>query len=209
MASNKEEEQRIELPLLNEIKDTSIDNLFMVFNNLYFSNQLVDVKVEWSKRMTRSTGNCTGTSNNSCTICLSEPLLKLRPKKDLIETLLTWHEMIHALHFITQVRNGYDEHGPAFHRETKHISRLAKLNITVSHYFNNEVKCYQTHVWQCDGPCQMKSPYFGIIRRSINRPPQPAGAWYSEHQRACGGNFIKIAEPDKKQTKVKRGPLDD
>lgn len=54
MASNKEEEQSMELPLLNEIKDTSIDNLFMVFNNLYFSNQLVDVKVEWSKRMTRS-----------------------------------------------------------------------------------------------------------------------------------------------------------
>lgn len=58
--------------------------------------------------------------------------------------------MIHALHFITQVRDGYgkkyasvstydlwpfdpDGHGPAFHREAKRISRLAKLNITVSH----------------------------------------------------------------------------
>lgn len=43
----------------------------------------------------------------------------------------------------------------------------------------------------------------------FSRSPQPADAWYSEHQRTCGGNFIKIAEPDKKQTKVKRGPLDD
>ena len=37
-----------------------------------------------------------------CSIGMSTPLLKLRPRKDMVETLL--HEMIHAYLFVTQVR---------------------------------------------------------------------------------------------------------
>ena len=36
-----------------------------------------------------------------CSIGMSTPLLKLRPRKDMVETLL--HEMIHAYLFVTQV----------------------------------------------------------------------------------------------------------
>ncbi|ORE07062.1 hypothetical protein BCV72DRAFT_304999 [Rhizopus microsporus var. microsporus] len=116
-------------------------------------------------------------------------MLKLRSKKSLIETLL--HETIHALHFITQVCDGYDGHSPAFHREARRINRLVKLNITVSH---------KDHVKQIT--------VFWNYKTIDKQIPQSADAWCSEHQRTCGGKFIKIAEPDKKQTKVKRGPLD-
>lgn len=54
-----------------------------------------------------------------CSITLSEPLLKLRPRKDLVETLL--HEMIHAYLFVTNNNQDRDGHGPEFH---KHMYRI-------------------------------------------------------------------------------------
>ncbi len=29
----------------------------------------------------------------------------------------------------------------------------------------------------------------------MNRKPQPADSWWKDHQRYCGGEFIKISEP--------------
>lgn len=49
------------------------------------------------------------------------------------------------------------------------INKSAGTTITIYHTFHDEVRHYQTHVWKCDGPCQHKSPYFGIVRRSMNR----------------------------------------
>lgn len=54
-----------------------------------------------------------------CSITLSEPLLKLRPRKDLVETLL--HEMIHAYLFVTHNNRDKDGHGPEFQ---KHMHRI-------------------------------------------------------------------------------------
>jgi len=41
-------------------------------------------------------------AHSGCVIRLSEPLLKLRPAKDLKETLL--HEMIHAYIFLNRIK---------------------------------------------------------------------------------------------------------
>ena len=30
----------------------------------------------------------------------------------------------------------------------------------------------------------------------MNRKPQPADSWWKENQRYCGGEFIKISEPE-------------
>ncbi|KAJ3046417.1 hypothetical protein HK097_000871, partial [Rhizophlyctis rosea] len=30
----------------------------------------------------------------------------------------------------------------------------------------------------------------------MNRPPQPADRWWSDHQKSCGGTYTKIAGPD-------------
>jgi hypothetical protein len=35
------------------------------------------------------------------------------------------------------------------------------------------------------------------------RPPQKADFWFSEHQRTCGGTFIKISEPESASKKRK------
>ncbi|GBO98708.1 SprT-like domain-containing protein Spartan [Eumeta japonica] len=134
-----------------------------------------------------------------CIVALSEPLLKLRPRKDLIETLL--HEMIHAFLFIVGGDRDREGHGPIFQSHMHRINNIAGLNISVYHSFHDEVRLYQTHWWRCNGPCQHRSPYFGIIRRSANRAPGPQDFWWKQHLRTCGGTFVKIKEPVKKDSK--------
>ena len=69
--------------------------LFEHYNGTYFEGQLGACSVEWSsKRMTLCGGVCHYEPRGGCRIKLSEPLLKLRPGRDLKAVLL--HEMIHA-----------------------------------------------------------------------------------------------------------------
>lgn len=94
--------------------------LFVTFNEKFFWNKLLTVCVSWSKRMTTCAGICSYQGRGGmCSITLSEPLLKLRPRKDLVETLL--HEMIHAYLFVTHNNKDRDGHGPEFH---KHMYRI-------------------------------------------------------------------------------------
>lgn len=65
--------------------------LFGAFNVKFFEGKLSCVQLEWSKKMYSCAGICYSRRNRSgmsCTIRLSEPLLKLRQRKDLVETLL-------------------------------------------------------------------------------------------------------------------------
>uniref|UniRef100_A0A6P7FSN6 Protein with SprT-like domain at the N terminus n=1 Tax=Diabrotica virgifera virgifera TaxID=50390 RepID=A0A6P7FSN6_DIAVI len=77
--------------------------------------------------------------------------------------------------------------------------------ITVYHNFHDEVNLYKTHWWRCNGPCHTRKPFFGLVRRATNRAPGPNDFWWAEHQQNCGGQFIKVKEPEKpeKQTKSK------
>ena len=71
----------------------------------------------------------------------------------------------------------------------------------------SQVNEYRQHWWKCDGPCQKRPPYFGIVRRAMNRAPSPHDTWWSDHQRTCGGKYTKIKEPEnygKKNGKRKR-----
>lgn len=92
-----------------------------------------------------------------CSVRLSLPLLKLRPRKDLVETLLVsvplivilliagifnsnngdgdfffQHEMIHAFLFVTKNNRDRDGHGPEFHKHMNRINQEAGTRITVS-----------------------------------------------------------------------------
>ncbi|KIH49253.1 hypothetical protein ANCDUO_20673 [Ancylostoma duodenale] len=76
--------------------------LFIDFNDRFFEGKL-----------SRCAGVCSYEGRSGmCSIRLSLPLLKLRPRKDLIETLL--HEMIHAFLFVTKRNRDRDGHGPDF-----------------------------------------------------------------------------------------------
>lgn len=63
---------------------------------------------------------------------------------------------------------------------------------------------YKQHWWKCNGPCQHRKPYFGTVKRATNRAPGPNDFWWAEHMRCCGGEFIKVKEPEK-TTKSKTG----
>lgn len=80
----------------------------------------------------------------------------------------------------------------------------------VYHTFHDEVAEYRQHWWRCDGPCQNRKPYFGFVKRAMNRPPGPRDPWFRDHQNSCNGTFIKVKEPEnygkkKKKEDVKLG----
>lgn len=116
----------------------------------------------------------------ACVIRLSEPLLKLRSRKDLIETLL--HEMIHAWNFIRGIMEENGGHGKNFHAKMYEINRLAGTNITVYHTFIDEVNSYKNHWWRCDGVCKDRSPFYGFVKRTSNRAPGPNDRWFKQHE---------------------------
>ncbi|NXL89482.1 SPRTN protein, partial [Alectura lathami] len=140
--------------------------------------------------------------SGTCLIRLSEPILKLRPRKNLVETLL--HEMIHALLFVTNKDENRAAHGPEFHKHMNRINRLTGANVTVFHNFYDEVNLYRQHWWRCNGPCQYMRPFFGYVKRSMNRAPSAQDFWWAVHQRNCGGTFIKVKEPEKIPKKGKK-----
>ncbi|KAM5300652.1 DNA-dependent metalloprotease SPRTN [Glossophaga mutica] len=176
--------------------------LFVQFNDRFFWGQLEAVEVKWSRRMTLCAGICTYEGRGGmCSVRLSEPLLKLRPRKDLVETLL--HEMIHAYLFVTNNDKDREGHGPEFCKHMHRINRLTGANITIYHTFHDEVDEYRRHWWRCDGPCQFRKPYYGYVKRATNRAPSAHDYWWAEHQNTCGGTYVKIKEPENYSRKGK------
>lgn len=188
-----------------ELNDPNPDlrSLFVEFNEAFFFGKLSHVEVRWSPRMTLCAGLCCYEGQGGlCSVRLSEPLLKLRPRKDLVETLL--HEMIHAYLFVTANNKDHDAHGSEFHKHMERINRASGAHITVYHNFHDEVASYRTHWWRCDGPCQHRRPFFGIVKRAMNRAPSDKDPWWADHLRTCGGRFTKIREPEPKIPKNKK-----
>ncbi|XP_042217750.1 DNA-dependent metalloprotease dvc-1-like isoform X2 [Homarus americanus] len=183
-----------------------IHTLFLTFNDQFFWGRLTGVEVKWSPRMTLCAGVCSYEGHGGlCSVRLSVPLLKLRPRKDLIETLL--HEMIHAYLFVTANNRDRDGHGPEFHKHMYRINEVAGTKISVYHSFHDEVSVYRQHIWQCDGPCRTRRPYFGLVKRAMNRAPGPRDPWWERHRQSCGGTYTKIQEPDGYGDKKKKNLL--
>lgn len=173
-----------------------IHTLFSFYNSAFFSNVLDACLLKWSDRMTLCAGTCQNSSPNSCTITLSRPILQYRSHNDLKETLL--HEMIHAYLFLTnptacRLSGG---HGPEFQELAAFLNGATGLNITIFHHFHEEVENSRVHVWKCDGKCAEKPPFFGFVKRAMNRPPNPRDSWWKSHEKSCGGTFFKVAGPE-------------
>jgi len=169
--------------------------LFIEFNQTFFWGKLWSCEVRWSPRMTQCAGICRYSPRERfCTIGISIPLLKLRPRKDLVETLL--HEMIHAYLFVTDNNDNHDGHGPEFHKHMYRINAATGANISVYHNFHDEVELYKQHWWRCNGPCTKRPPFYGFVKRSMNRAPGPNDRWWKQHENTCAGAFIKIKEPE-------------
>lgn len=94
-----------------ELTDPSPDlhALFHEFDRHFFGNALRGVECRWSPRMTRCAGLCAyNPKERYCSIRISAPLHKLRPRRDLVETLI--HEMIHAYLFVAGAFPTVHEH---------------------------------------------------------------------------------------------------
>ncbi|KAF2267035.1 hypothetical protein CC78DRAFT_566449 [Lojkania enalia] len=192
-----------------------IHELFALYNVLYFRNLLVPrVEVLWSPRLTLCAGICELSKDPSTgkftriRLKLSTSLLQYRPRSDTINTLL--HEAIHAYFFVvTSWRHSRGDdgtgHGIGFQLLADAINSHGGYEITVYHTFHDEVDSYRTHVWQCDGPCKSQPPYFGLVKRSMNRPPGKSDYWWVRHKAECGGAYTKIQEPE--LTKKQRNSL--
>ncbi|XP_049788287.1 DNA-dependent metalloprotease dvc-1-like [Schistocerca cancellata] len=167
--------------------------LFFQFNDRFFKGRLGAVVVEWSSRMTKNAGFCKFEGGDGlCTIRLSEPLLKLRPRRDLVETLL--HEMIHAYLIVYKNdSNGYG-HGPEFQKYARRINREAGTDIEEFHHFYEEVHFCRQHWYQCDGPCRQRRPCLAT-KRHKRCPPWPRDLNSQQHKQLCGGTFRKVRGP--------------
>ncbi|KAH9865668.1 hypothetical protein J1614_009254 [Plenodomus biglobosus] len=182
-----------------------VHELFAHYNVLYFRKLLLPrVEVLWSPRLTLCAGICelskdpsTGTLTR-IRLKLSTPLLQYRPRSDTINTLL--HEAIHAYFFITtswRHSRGDDGtgHGVGFQLLADAINNHGNYHVTIYHTFHDEVESYRTHVWQCNGPCKTQPPYFGLVKRSMNRAPGKSDTWWAKHEAECGGTYTKVQAP--------------
>jgi hypothetical protein len=192
-----------------------IHKLFALYNTLYFRSLLLPrVEVSWSPRLTLCAGICElvrdPNNNNKFTrirLKLSEPLLKFRPRSDVIDTLL--HEAIHAYFFVTtswRHSRGEDGtgHGEGFLMLADAVNNHGGYGVSVFHTFHDEVDSYRTHVWEYSGPCKSKAPFFGLVKRAMNRAPGKGDSWWARHLEECGGSFTKIAEPEMRKDQVER-----
>lgn len=192
-----------------------IHELFSLYNTLYFRSLLLPrVEVSWSPRLTLCAGICelvrdpqNGNKYTRIRLKLSEPLLKFRPRTDVVDTLL--HEAIHAYFFVTtswRHSRGEDGtgHGEGFLLLSDAVNNHGGYGVSVFHTFHDEVDSYRTHVWECDGPCKTRAPFFGLVKRSMNRAPGKGDSWWTGHVEACGGSFTKIAEPEMSKEQIER-----
>ena len=76
----------------------------------------------------------------------------------------------------------------------------------IYHSFHNEVAVYRQHWWRCSGPCRNRPPFYGYVKRAMNRAPSPHDPWWADHQRDCGGRYVKVKEPDNYKPKGKGAP---
>uniref|UniRef100_A0A1A9VRW9 Protein with SprT-like domain at the N terminus n=1 Tax=Glossina austeni TaxID=7395 RepID=A0A1A9VRW9_GLOAU len=170
--------------------------LFNHFDNKFFQNRLKCVTLEWGKRMHSCAGICYSRKycdEKDITVRLSEPLLALRQRKDLIETML--HEMIHAYCFVLHIRESNGGHGPQFKKIMNAVNKVTGTNITVYHTFRDEIKSCNLYWWCCNGVCQERSPFYGHVIRTTSDAPGPADIWWAKHREECGGTLMKIKGP--------------
>lgn len=189
-----------ELELLDPTPDLWL--LFTLFDQRWFRGRLTRDRVtfKWSQRM-KSASGYTDYDNKKCTITLSKPLLTLRPRRDLVETLL--HEMIHANLFLIGEDDDDLHHGPQFQKWMDRINREGGCNITVYHDFEEEVDHLKIHVWLCDKECGE------VVKRLLNRAPGISEAWFRRHGIECGGIFSKVSPHDPRVPHPEKGKQED
>ena len=137
-----------------------VDRLQVIWKALagkYFSSRLPPIKIEWSSRLTASSGlfvshlgprseQLRGADQRGLArlIRLSAPLLRDQPESEIVRTLA--HEMIHQWQY--DIKKCRPTHGPEF---LKFMERMNDdgMGISIRHSLNEQVEAFTKFVWQC------------------------------------------------------------
>lgn len=136
------------------------DHLQVLWRELtvsYFQNRLPPIKIEWSSRLTASSGMFVSKvgPRDRCLrqaeyrteqrlIRLSLPLLCNQPEAEIVRTLA--HEMIHQWQF--DVRKCRPTHGPDFLRLMAAMNQDG-LGIAIRHSLDHQVEALTKYLWRC------------------------------------------------------------
>ena len=153
----------------------SVDRLQTYWKTLadtYFSGRLPPIRIEWSSRLTASTGMFVSQigprsrrdkgveqHDRARLIRLSAPLLHNQPESEIVKTLA--HEMIHQWQY--DVKKCRPTHGPEF---LKIMARMNHdgLGISIRHSLHRQVEVFTRYAWQCS----MCGESYRRQRRSIS-----------------------------------------
>lgn len=97
--------------------------------------------------------------------------------------------MIHAYLFVTRCVQDRDGHGVDFQEHMHRINRCTGTNITIYHSFHAEVAVYKQHWWRCNGSCRDRPPFYGWVKRAMNRAPGKYDLWWNDHKAKCSGKL--------------------
>ena len=134
-----------------------LQGLWAELNLRYFRSVLPAIEIEWSRRLTASSGmfisrfgpraRAAGGERpprNRRLIRLSRPLLESQPERDIIGTLA--HEMIHQWQF--DVLKKRPNHGSDFRDKMAAMNRDG-LGITIRHDLDEAVRALARYAWRC------------------------------------------------------------
>ena len=134
-----------------------LQTMWQHLSSRFFENRLPAITIEWSSRLTASTGLFVSQvgprsrwvspayrHGDARVIRLSAPLLRGQPEAELFGTLA--HEMIHQWEF--DIRKRRPSHGPTF-REMMDRMNAEGLGITIRHQLDENVAMWNRYAWQC------------------------------------------------------------
>ena len=134
-----------------------LQTMWQHLSSRFFENRLPAITIEWSSRLTASTGlfvsqvgprsrwvSAAYRHGDARVIRLSAPLLRGQLEAELLGTLA--HEMIHQWEF--DIRKRHPSHGPTF-REMMDRMNEEGLGITIRHQLDENVAMWNRYAWQC------------------------------------------------------------
>jgi len=136
---------------------SDLQGMWQRLNSRFFDSRLPSISIEWSSRLTASTGLFVSQvgprsrwvpsvyrQGDARVIRLSAPLLREQPEAELQRTLA--HEMIHQWEF--DIRKRRPSHGPTF-REMMNRMNEEGLGIAIRHELNAHVAMWNRYAWEC------------------------------------------------------------
>ena len=138
----------------------AVEDLQLMWKDLahrYFHDRLPPITIEWSYRLTASTGMFVSRVSPRSRhvsqeerhgaarrIRLSAPLLHDQPESEIMRTLA--HEMIHQWQY--DVKKRFPNHGQEFYAVMARMNRDG-MKITIRHSLDQQVERLSKYVWQC------------------------------------------------------------